>query len=44
MRMICRILHSHHQNAIIYLDNILIFLQTLVAHKVHIEDILMALH
>jgi len=40
--MMHRILHPHRRNAIVYLDDILIFSQTLAEQKAHVEDILQA--
>jgi len=43
MRMMHKILHPHCQNAIVYLDDVLIFSRTLAEHKVHVEGVLQAL-
>jgi len=43
MRMVHRILHPHRRNAIVYLDDILIFSRTLAEHKLHVEGVLQAL-
>jgi len=43
IRMMHRILHPHHCNAIVYLDDVLIFLKTLAEHKLHVEGILQSL-
>jgi len=41
--MIHRILHPHHRNAIVYLDDVLIFSKMLAEHKSHVEDVLQSL-
>ena len=43
MRMMHRILNPHRRNAIVYLDDVLIFLKTLAEHKAHVEGVLQAL-
>jgi len=43
MRVMHRILHPHWQNAIVYLDDVLIFSRTLAEHKSHVEGVLQAL-
>jgi len=43
MRMMHRILHPHRRNAIVYLDNVLIFSRTLAEHKSHVEGVLQVL-
>jgi len=43
MRMMHKILHPHRRNAIVYLDNFLIFSKTLAEHKAHVEGVLRAL-
>jgi len=43
MRMMHKILHPHRRNAIVYLDNVLIFSGTLAEHKAHVEGVLQAL-
>ena len=43
MRMMHKILHPHRRNAIVYLDDVLIFSKTLTEHKAHVEDVLRAL-
>jgi len=43
MRMMHKILHPHRRNAIVYLDDILIFSKTLAEHKAHVEGVLRAL-
>jgi hypothetical protein len=43
MRMMHRILRPHRRNAIVYLDDVLIFSRTLAEHKKHVEDVLQAL-
>jgi len=43
MRMMHKILHSHRRNAIVYLDDVLIFSGTLAEHKAHVEGVLQAL-
>jgi len=43
MRMMHKILHPHRRNAIVYLDDELIFSGTLAEHKAHVEGVLQAL-
>jgi len=43
MYMIHRILHPHRRNAIVYLNDVLIFSRTLAEHKSHVEGVLQAL-
>jgi len=43
MRKMHKILHPHRRNAIVYLDDVLIFSKTLTEHKAHVEDVLRAL-
>jgi len=43
MRMMHKILHPHRQNAIVYLDDVLIFSKMLAKHKAHVEGVLRAL-
>jgi len=43
MRMTHKILHPHRQNAIVYLDDVLIFSKTLAEHKAQVEGVLRAL-
>jgi len=43
MRMMHKILHPHHRNSIVYLDDVLIFSKTLAEHKMHVEGVLQAL-
>jgi len=43
MRMMHRILHPHRRNAIVYLDDVLIFSKTLAEHKLHVEGVLRSL-
>jgi len=43
MRMMQKILHPHRRNAIVYLDDVLIFSKTLAEHKAHVECVLRAL-
>jgi len=43
MCMMHKILHPHRRNAIVYLDDILIFSKTLAEHKAHVEGVLRAL-
>jgi len=43
MRMMHKILHPHRQNAIMYLEDVLIFSKMLAEHKVHVEGVLRAL-
>ena len=43
IRMMHRILHPHHRNATVYLDDVLIFSRTLAEHKLHVEGVLQAL-
>jgi len=43
MRMMHKILHRHRRNAIVYLDDVLIFSKTLAEHKEHVECVLRAL-
>jgi len=43
MHMMQKILHPHRRNAIVYLDDVLIFSGTLAEHKVHVEGVLQAL-
>jgi len=43
MRMMHKILHPHHQNSIVYLDDVLIFSKTLAEHKTHVEGVLQEL-
>jgi hypothetical protein len=41
--MMHRILRPHRRNAIVYLDDVLIFSRTLAEHKKHVEDVLQML-
>jgi len=41
--MMHRILHPHRRNAIVYLDDVLIFSKMLAEHKSHVEGVLQAL-
>jgi len=43
MRMMHKILHRNRRNAIVYLDDVLIFSGTLAEHKAHVEGVLQAL-
>jgi len=43
MRMMHKILHPHCRNAIVYLNDVLIFSRTLAEHKAHVEGVLQAL-
>jgi hypothetical protein len=43
MCMMHKILHRHRRNAIVYLDDVLIFSKTLAEHKAHVEGVLWAL-
>jgi len=43
MCMMHKILHPHRRNAIVYLDDVLIFSRTLAEHKAHVEGVLQAL-
>jgi len=43
MRIMHKILHPQRRNAIVYLDNVLIFSQTLAEHKAHVEGVLQVL-
>jgi len=43
MRMMHKILHPHRRNAIVYLDDVLIFSGTLAEHKAQVEGVLQAL-
>jgi len=43
MRMMHKILHPLRRNAIVYLDDVLIFSGTLAEHKAHVEGVLQAL-
>jgi len=43
MHMMHKILHPHHRNSIVYLDDVLIFSKTLAEHKLHVEGVLQAL-
>jgi len=43
MHMMHKILHPHRRNAIVYLDDMLIFSGTLAEHKAHVEGVLQAL-
>jgi len=43
IRMMYRIIRPYRWNAIVYLDDVLIFSQILVAPKVHVEDVLTSL-
>jgi len=43
MRITHKILNPHHRNAIVYLDDVLIFSGTLAEHKAHVEGVLQAL-
>ena len=43
MRLMHKILHPHRRNAIVYLDDVLIFSRTLAEHKAHVEGVLQAL-
>jgi len=43
MRMMHKILHPHHWNSIVYLDDNLIFSKMLAEHKTHVEGVLQAL-
>jgi len=43
MCMMHKILHPHHRNAVVYLDDVLIFSGTLAEHKAHVEGVLQAL-
>jgi len=43
MRMMHKILHPHRRNAIVYLDDVLIFSGTLAEHKAHVEGVLQVL-
>jgi len=43
MCMMHKILHPHHQNTIVYLDNVLIFSGMLAEHKAHVDSVLQAL-
>jgi len=43
MCMLHKILHPHRRNAIVYLDDVLIFLGMLAEHKAHVEGVLQAL-
>jgi len=43
IRMMHRILHLHHRNAIVYLDDVLIFSKMLAEHQSQVEGVLQAL-
>jgi len=43
MRMMHKILHPHRRNAIVYLDDVLIFSGTLAEQKAHVDGVLQAL-
>jgi len=43
MPMMHKILHPHRRNAIVYLDDVLIFSGTLAEHKAHVKGVLQAL-
>jgi len=43
MRMMHKILHPHRRNAIVYLDDVLIFSGSLAEHKAHVEGVLQVL-
>jgi hypothetical protein len=43
IRIMCKILHPHRWNAIVYLDNVLIHSKILAEHKAHVEDVLQVL-
>jgi transposase InsO family protein len=43
MRMMHKILNPHRQNAIVYLDDVLVFSKTLAEHKAHVDGVLRAL-
>jgi hypothetical protein len=43
MHMMHKILKPHRQNAIVYLDDVLIFSKTLAEHNEHVESVLRAL-
>ena len=42
MHMMPKIFHPHCRNAIVYLDDVLIFSRTLAEHKTHVEGVLQA--
>jgi len=43
MHMMYKILHPHRRNAIVYLDDVLIFLKTLAEYQTHLKGVLWAL-